>query len=120
MKIFLCLCFITYINTFNYLLYNKSSDINFDYPDEPIPDVFKADIDLIDSTELRVKKLACLILLRNNLYTNNTAIYRAMKQTKYNKSEVFNKALVLIFTGCTNKLLDEAVIQEVINILYSF
>jgi len=107
---FFCLCLSTVLN-FNFLTYDKSQNIQQLLLFDPIElnDKYYNDVLLITQEMEESKATACMILVRNNLYAVNEPLQIVLKETKFNKEDVFDRAILNMFIKCKLKITDKII-----------
>jgi Fe2+ transport system protein B len=96
---------------FNYLTYKKTDDIKQLLIFDPVElgDEYKEDLDLIDKVKEDEKKTTCMILVRNNIFYVNEDLKQILKSTKFNKADVFDRAILDMYNTCILKITQKIV-----------
>ena len=101
---------------FNYLTYNsKDGEIKLNYTKPELKGSLKADLEYVEAINKDGVLTACLLLTRNNIVGNNIHVNTAIQNTKFDKTKVFDKILVLMIKNCISKL-DEKLVDEVLSV----
>jgi hypothetical protein len=105
LKIILGLTLTLFISSqLNYLNITDLSSLdsleNFGLNDEDI----NKDQLLLAMTSRKIKQAACLVLIRNSLNNWDSKIKQALDETKLDKSQTFDKIIILMLEGCNEKI----------------
>lgn len=96
---------------FNYLTYKRTDDIKQLLIFDPVElgDEYKEDLELIDKVKEDEKKTTCMILVRNNIFYVNEDLKQILKSTKFNKADVFDRAILDMYNTCILKITQKIV-----------
>jgi len=72
----------------------------------------KEDLEMIKRIKSNYKHFACLATIRNSLNYGNNKIREVLKKTVHNKSDTFDKILILMLKTC-EKIINKKQISEV-------
>ena len=102
--------------SFNYLTYDISQNIQelINFPEVDLEGRYSNDIKLMAEADSEEKIATCMLLIRNNLFVVNEDIQTILKETKFNKNEVFDRALIDMYNNCIDKI-SPSIINDIYN-----
>lgn len=94
-----------YILAFNYITHNFSDaiDTNAALPTD-LKESYQNDIDFIRKIETDSKKISCMALIRNNLFSENKEVEEILETTTFDKVDVFDRIVLSMFDHCEKNM----------------
>lgn len=76
----------------------------------------RQEMDRLNRIKTNYKHFSCLAVIRNSLAQGNSKVKEVLSKTVHDKSNAFDKILILMLNGCENKISAQET-NEVINSL---